>query len=145
MIQQINTIQDSIIQEFSPLHDWFEKYEYLITLGKNLKPIDEKLKTEEHTINGCQSLVWLTAEKKDNKIYYTADSDSLILKGMIALLLRVVNKQHPQDIINADFYFLEETGLKSHLSPSRVNGITAIIHQIKTNAKKNQAHSYNIN
>ena len=126
----INESQDRIIEELLPLNDWFEKYEYLISLGKALKPLDEEFKTEDNLIKGCQSKVWLRAEKKDNKIYLAADSDTLITKGIIALLLRVFNNQSPEDIINCNLYFLEKMGLSTNLSPARVNGVVSIIKQI---------------
>ena len=126
----INENQDKIIEELLPLNDWFEKYEYLISLGKALKPLDEEFKTEDNLIKGCQSKVWLRAEKKDNKIYLAADSDTLITKGIIALLLRVLNNQSPEDIINCNLYFLEKIGLSTNLSPARVNGVVSIIKQI---------------
>ena len=126
----INENQDKIIEELLPLNDWFEKYEYLVSLGKALKPLDEEFKTEDNLIKGCQSKVWLRAEKKDNKIYLAADSDTLITKGIIALLLRVLNNQSPEDIINCNLYFLEKIGLSTNLSPARANGVVSIIKQI---------------
>ncbi|MFW6121565.1 MAG: SufE family protein [Petrotogales bacterium] len=135
MSKKINKIQDMIIEEFSKLNDWFDKYEYLINLGKTLEPADEKLKTEENSIGGCQSKVWLKAEITDKKIHYLADSDSLIVRGMISLLLRVVNNQYPEDIVNADLYFIDRIGLNSNLSPTRVNGLMSILKQIKSYAK----------
>ena len=126
----INENQDKIIEELLPLNDWFEKYEYLISLGKALKPLDEKFKTEDNLIKGCQSKVWMRAEKKGDKICIAADSDTLITKGIIALLLRVLNNQSPEDIINCNLYFLEKIGLSTNLSPARVNGVVSIIKQI---------------
>ena len=126
----INENQDRIIEELLPLNDWFEKYEYLISLGKALKLLDEEFKTEDNLIKGCQSKVWLRAEKKDNKIYLAADSDTLITKGILALLLQVLNNQSPEDIINCNLYFLEKIGLSTNLSPARVNGVVSIIKQI---------------
>ncbi len=134
-IKKINNIQDEIIDEFSKLNDWFDKYEYLINLGKSLKPIDEKLKTEENLIRGCQSSVWLKPETRDGKIYYLADSDSLISKGMISLLLRVLNNRYPEDIVNTHLYYIDKIGLSSNLSPFRANGLMSIIKQIKSYAK----------
>lgn len=135
MSKEINNIQDEIIKDFSKLNDGFEKYEYLINLGKNLKPLDERLKTDENSIHGCQSQVWLKAEIKNDKIHFLADSDSLIVKGMISLLLKILNNQHPEDIINSDLYFIEKIGLNSTLSPSRANGLMSIVKQIKAYAK----------
>ena len=126
----INESQDRIIEELLPLNDWFEKYEYLISLGKALKPLDEKFKTEDNLIKGCQSKVWMRAEKKGDKICIAADSDTLITKGIIALLLRVLNNQSPEDIINCNLYFLEKMGLSTNLSPARANGVVSIIKQI---------------
>jgi len=135
MSKKINKIQDKIIEEFSKLNDWFDKYEYLIDLGKSLEPADEKLKSEENSISGCQSQVWIKAEMRDERIHYLADSDSLIIKGMISLLLRVLNNQYPEDIINSDLYFIDKIGLNSNLSPARVNGLMSIVKQIKSSAK----------
>jgi len=135
MSKKINTIQDEIIDEFSTLNDWFDKYEYLINRGKSLEPADEKLKSEENSISGCQSQVWIKAEMRDERIHYLADSDSLITKGMISLLLRVLNNQFPEDIVNSDLYFIDKIGLNSNLSPARVNGLMSIVKQIKSSAK----------
>ena len=127
---RINENQDKIIEELLPLNDWFEKYEYLVSLGKALKPLDEEFKTEDNLIKGCQSKVWMRAEKKGDKICIAADSDTLITKGIIALLLRVLNNQSPEDIINCNLYFLEKIGLSTNLSPARANGVVSIIKQI---------------
>jgi cysteine desulfuration protein SufE len=135
MNEKINKIQNQIIEEFSDLDDWLDKYEYLIELGKSLEPLDNKLKSDENSIGGCQSKVWLKTVIKDEKIYYLADSDSLITKGIIYLLLRVLNNQHPRDIANADLYFLNKIGLHSNLSPSRVNGLMSILNKITSSAK----------
>lgn len=129
---KINKIQDEIIEEFSKLNDWFDKYEYLIKIGKSLDSLDKNLKSDENSISGCQSQVWLIAEISDEKIHYLADSDSLITKGIISLLLRVLNDQYPEDIVNTDLYFIEKIGLNSNLSPSRVNGLMSILKQIKS-------------
>ena len=135
MSKKINKIQDEIIEEFSTLNEWFDKYEYLINRGKSLGPLDEKLKSEENSISGCQSQVWIKAEMRDERIHYLADSDSLIIKGMISLLLRVLNNQFPEDIVNSDLYFIDKIGLNSNLSPVRVNGLMSIVKQIKSSAK----------
>ena len=129
---KINKIQDEIIEEFSKLNDWFDKYEYLIKIGKSLDSLDKNLKSDENSISGCQSQVWLIAEMSDEKIHYLADSDSLITKGIISLLFRVLNDQYPEDIVNADLYFIDKIGLNSNLSPSRVNGLMSILKQIKS-------------
>jgi len=127
----INDIQNEIIGEFSGLNDWMDKYAYLIELGKKLKPLDVRSKTEENLLKGCQARVWIKAELKDNRVCFAADSEALITKGLIALLMRVLNNQAPGDILNADLYFIEEIGLSSHLSPSRANGLASIVRQIK--------------
>lgn len=132
----INESQDRIIEEFTPLNDWFEKYEYLIKLAKTLEPLDEEFKTEENLISGCQSKVWLRAEMKGKQIRLTADSDTIITKGIIALLLRVLNNQPPEDIININLYFIDKIGLSSNLSPARANGVVSILKQIIFYAKK---------
>ncbi|MFO7888739.1 MAG: SufE family protein [bacterium] len=131
----INDIQDKIIKEFSGLNDWMDKYEYLITLGKTLKATDKDLRIEENQIPGCQSTVWVKAELKDNKITFSADSEALITRGIIALLLRVLNNQSPEDILNADLYFIEKIGLSSNLSPSRANGLASIVKILKSLAE----------
>jgi cysteine desulfuration protein SufE len=135
MSNTLSKIQDEIIKEFSYLHDWFDKYNYLITLGKHLVPLDESLKNEDNALSGCQSQVWITAMMKGENIYFIADSDSLIIKGMISLLFRVVNNQHPKDVVDADLYFIEKIGLNSQLSPTRVNGLASIVRQIKEKAQ----------
>lgn len=135
MTDTIDEIQNEIIEEFSKLHDWFEKYEYIINLGNNLETMDETIKNEETSINGCQSQVWLKAELKNDTMRYVADSDSLIVKGMISLLLRTLNNQHPKDIANSHLYFIDTIGLSSNLSPSRSNGLITIIKKIKSYAE----------
>ena len=135
MVEKINTIQDEIIEEFSQINDWLDKYEYLIKLGKNLESIDKKIKTEKNSISGCQSQVWIKAELCDGKIQYLIDSDSLITKGIISLFLRVLNNQYPEDVINSDLYFIDKIGLNSNLSPVRVNGLMSIVRHIKSSAE----------
>ena len=127
----INEIQDEIIEEFSLFDDWMDKYNYLIELSKDLPKIDEKDKTEENLINGCQSSVWLKAEWRDGVIHFTADSDAIITKGIIALLVRVLSDRTPQEILHADLYFIDQIGLKENLSPTRSNGLVAMVNQIK--------------
>lgn len=127
----IEKIQDEIIEEFSAYEDWMDKYAYLIELGNELTPIDEKYKTEANLISGCQSQVWLNAEYKDGKLFYQGESDALIVKGLVAILLRAVNGQTVSDIMNCDFKFIESIGLKEHLSPTRSNGLLAMVKQIK--------------
>jgi len=127
----INEIQHEIIDEFAMFDDWMQRYEYLIELGKSLPLIKEKHQTEENLINGCQSKVWLFAEKIENKIVYTANSDAILTKGIVALLIRVFSNQTPEAILAADTDFINEIGLKEHLSPTRANGLVAMIKQIK--------------
>lgn len=129
--RSINEIQDEIIDEFSMFDDWMQRYEYMIELGKSLELINEKYKTDDYTIKGCQSKVWVFAELKDQLIQFTADSDAIITKGIIALLLRVFSGQRPQDILDAELYFIDQIGLKEHLSPTRANGLLSMIKQIK--------------
>lgn len=129
--RSINEIQDEIIDEFSMFDDWMQRYEYMIELGKSLELIDEKYKTDDYTIKGCQSKVWVFAELKDQFIQFTADSDAIITKGIIALLLLVFSGQKPQDILDAELYFIDQIGLKEHLSPTRANGLLSMIKQIK--------------
>ncbi|MBP5370231.1 MAG: SufE family protein [Bacteroidales bacterium] len=128
----INQIQDEIIEEFSVYEEWLDKYEYLIELGNSLEVIDESQKTPDNIIQGCQSRVWLDCKMNDDgTLTFTADSDAIITKGIIALLIRAVNNQKPQDIIDADLYFIEQIGLKENLSPTRANGLLAMIKQIR--------------
>ena len=127
----INDIQDEIIEEFRGFDDWMDKYQLLIDLGNEQETLDEKYKTEQNLIDGCQSRVWLQADLVDGKIHFSAESDSLIVKGIVALLIRVLIDQTPQDILDADLYFIEQIGLKEHLSPTRSNGLLAMVKQIK--------------
>jgi len=128
---KINAIQDTIIEEFSFFDDWMDKYEYLISLGKNLPLIDEQYKDEEHIIKGCQSLVWLHAEQTGNVVKFTADSDAIITKGIIGLLVRVMDGHSPKEVAEADLYFIDKIGLKEHLSPNRSNGLVSMVKQMK--------------
>ncbi len=127
----IKEIQDEIIDEFSMFEDWEERYQYMIDLGKTLPLIDEQFKTEDHIIKGCQSKVWVHAQMEDDKVTFTADSDAIITKGIIAILIRVFSNQHPKDIIEADTDFIDKIGLKEHLSPTRANGLVSMIKQLK--------------
>jgi cysteine desulfuration protein SufE len=133
----IEEIQYKIIEEFSLMDDEFEKYKYIVDLGKSLEPLKKEFRTEENLIAGCQSEVWLKAGIENNKIHFSADSNALITKGIIALLLRVVNNQSPIDIVNNELYFINRIGLSSNLSPVRGNGLFSIINWIKTFAEKN--------
>lgn len=130
-METIKQIQEEIIDEFSLFDDWTERYEYIIDLGKTLPLIDEQYKKEENLIKGCQSKVWLHAEKKGEEIVFTADSDAILTKGIIALMIRVFSNQKPEAIISEDPYFVNEIGLKEHLSPTRANGLVSMIKQIK--------------
>ena len=127
----INELQDEVIEEFSDFTDWMDKYQLLIDLGNEQKPLDEKYKTESNLIDGCQSRVWLQADYVDGKIVFTAESDALIVKGIIALLIRVLSGHTPQEILDTDLYFIERIGLKDHLSPTRSNGLLAMVKQIR--------------
>ena len=127
----INEIQDEIIDEFSGFDDWMDKYQLLIDLGNEQEPLDDKYKTEQNLIDGCQSRVWLQADLVDGRIHLSAESDALIVKGIVALLIRVLSDHTPQEILDADLYFIEQIGLKEHLSPTRSNGLLAMVKQIK--------------
>ena len=130
----INEIQDEIIEEFSGFDDWMDKYQLLIDLGNEQEPLAEKYKTEQNLIDGCQSRVWLQADLIDGTIHFSAESDALIVKGIVALLIRVLSDHTPQEILDADLYFIEEIGLKEHLSPTRSNGLLAMVKQMKVYA-----------
>lgn len=127
----IKEIQDEIIDEFSMFEDWEERYQYVIDLGKMLPLVEEQYKTEDNIIKGCQSKVWLHGEQQDGKVIFTADSDAILTKGIIAILIRVFSNQSPKDILDADTTFIDEIGLKEHLSPTRANGLVSMIKQIK--------------
>ena len=131
MNMTINEIQDEVIEEFSSFTDWMDKYHLLIDLGNELEPLDEKYKTESNLIDGCQSRVWLQADLIDGKMVLQAESDALIVKGIVALLIRVLSGHSPQEVLHADLYFIEQIGLKEHLSPTRSNGLLAMLKQIK--------------
>ncbi len=131
----INELQDKIVKDFNQLEDWLDRYNYLIRLGKNLIPMKEEYKTQENVVFGCQNRVWVAAELNEGKICYYVDSDTLITKGLIALLLQVLDQQTPQAIMAAELKFIDDIGLKSNLSPSRANGLSAIIQQMKKHAE----------
>jgi len=135
----IKEIQEEIIDEFSMFEDWMERYEYIIDLGKSLPLIDEENKLDENLIKGCQSKVWMFSEVADDKVVFTADSDAILTKGIVALLLRVFSDQTPQAIIDADTSFIDEIGLKEHLSPTRANGLVSMVKQIKMYAIAQQS------
>lgn len=127
----IQEIQNEIVDEFSMFDDWMQRYEYMIDLGKSLPLIDENLKKDENLIKGCQSKVWVHGEMQDDKVIFTADSDAIITKGIIAILIRAFSNQHPSAIIEANTDFIDEIGLKEHLSPTRANGLVSMIKQLK--------------
>ena len=127
----INEIQDEIIEEFTGFDDWMDKYQLLIDLGNDQEPLDEQYKVEQNLIDGCQSRVWLQADYADGVIRFTAESDALIVKGIVALLIRVLSGHTPQEILDADLYFIEKIGLKEHLSPTRSNGLLAMVKQMR--------------
>lgn len=127
----INELQDEIIEEFSDFTDWMDKYQLLIDLGNEQAPLDERYKTESNLIDGCQSRVWLQADYEDGRINFTVESDALIVKGIIALLIRVVSGHTPDEILSADLYFIDRIGLKDHLSPTRSNGLLAMVKQMR--------------
>ncbi len=130
-MSELNKRQDEIIEEFSVFDDWMDKYSYLIDIGKELESFDEDKKSDDLLIKGCQSKVWLNSELKDGKIYFEADSDAIITKGIVALLVKVMSGLTPEEIMNADLYFIDKIGLKENLSPTRSNGLTAMIKQMK--------------
>ncbi len=127
----INEIQDEVIEEFGDFEDWMDKYQLLIDLGNEQQPLDAQYKTEQNLIDGCQSRVWLQADMVDGKVVFQAESDALIVKGIVALLIRVLSGHTPDEIIDADLYFVEQIGLREHLSPTRSNGLLAMLKQMK--------------
>ncbi|MDD6076157.1 MAG: SufE family protein [Bacteroidales bacterium] len=127
----INETQDEIIEEFTALDDWMDRYQMLIDLGEEQAPLADADKTEQNLIDGCQSRVWILCEEKDGKLHFRADSDALIVKGLVALVLQVVNDHRPDEIYAADLYFIERIGLRDHLSPTRSNGLLAMVKQIR--------------
>ena len=139
----INDIQDEIIEEFSGFDDWMDKYQLLIDLGNEQEPLEEKFKTEQNLIDGCQSRVWLVADLVEGKvIHFKAESDALIVKGIVSLLIRVLSDHTPQEILDAELYFIDEIGLKEHLSPTRSNGLLAMVKQIRAYAIAYQARDH---
>ena len=129
-MKTIDEIQDEIIDEFSVFDDWMDKYALLIDLGNSLPPIEEKYKTNENLIEGCQSRVWLQADYRDGRIWFEAESDAIIVKGIVSLLVRVLSGRTPDEILNADLYFIDRIGLTEHLSPTRSNGLLAMVKQM---------------
>lgn len=130
-MKTINEIQDEIIDEFSEIDDWMDRYQMLIEMGEELQPLAPEYKTEQNLIDGCQSRVWLQADQKDGLVEFQAESDALIVKGMVALLLRVLSGQRPDDIAHADLYFIDRIGISDHLSPTRSNGLLAMVKQMR--------------
>ena len=131
LIMTINEIQDEIIAEFSDFDDWMDRYQMLIDMGSEQEPLEEKYKTEQNLIDGCQSRVWLQADLVDGRLQFRAESDALIVKGIVALLVRVLSDHTPQEILDADLYFIDRIGLREHLSPTRSNGLGAMLKQMK--------------
>lgn len=130
-VKTINETQDEIIEEFLDFDDWMDRYQLLIDLGTEQEPLDDKYKTEQNLIDGCQSRVWLQADLVDGRIHFQAESDALIVKGIVTLLVRVLSDHTPQEILDADLYFIERIGLREHLSPTRSNGLLAMLRQMK--------------
>ncbi len=137
----INAIQDEIIEEFEAFDDWMGRYQLIVDYGKDMPPMDPALRPEANRIDGCQSNVWFTARMEDGKVRYTGDSDAILVRGMVALLLRVLDFQTPQDILKADLYFIDRIGLREHLSPTRSNGIAAMLKQMRLYALAFSANS----
>lgn len=136
MNKSINELQDEVIEEFALFDDWMEKYEYIIDLGKDLPLIDEAKKTEDRLIHGCQSRVWVEAEVLNDRMCFTADSEAIITKGIISLLIRVLSNQTPENIVKSELYFIGKIGLQEHLSPTRANGLVGMINRLKSEALK---------
>ena len=133
-METINEIQDEIIEEFAGLDDWMDKYQLLIDMGSEQEPLPEQYKTEQNLIDGCQSRVWLQADEADGIVSFRAESDALIVKGIVSLLIRVLSGHTPQEILDADLYFIDKIGLKEHLSPTRSNGLLAMVKQMRAYA-----------
>lgn len=130
----INEIQDQIIDDFSAFDDWMDKYQMLIELGNSLEPLDEKYKTPQNIIEGCQSRVWLQADYNDGLIHFSGESDAVIVKGLVSLLIQVLSDHTPDEILNSELYFIEQIGLREHLSPTRSNGLLSMVKQMKVYA-----------
>ena len=135
-MDSIDKIEEQVVEEFSVFDDWMDKYEYIIDIGKNLPPLEEAYKTDLNKVTGCQSQVWLSAEMKDGNLYYKADSDAIITKGLIALLIRVLSGHKPEEIIDTKLEFLDKIGMREHLSPTRSNGLVSMIAHMKKYAEK---------
>ena len=141
-MKTINQLQDEVIEEFSELDDWMDRYQLLIDLGNEQAPLDEQYKTEQNLIEGCQSRVWLQADYTDGLVHFQAESDALIVKGIISLLIQVVSEHTPDEILDSDLYFIERIGLKEHLSPTRSNGLLAMVKQMRMYALAFKAKNY---
>ena len=133
-MKSIDELQEEVIEEFSDFTDWMDKYQLLIDLGNDMQPLEECYKTDDNLIEGCQSRVWIHADYRDGLLHFSAESDALIVKGLIALLLRVLSGHTPQEILDADLYFIDSIGLKDHLSPTRSNGLLAMVKQMRVYA-----------
>ena len=133
-MQTINEIQDEIIEEFSGLDDWMDRYQLLIDMGSEQEPLPDSDKVEQNLIDGCQSRVWLVCDEKEGRLYFRAESDALIVKGIVTLLIRVLSGHTPDEILDADLYFIEKIGLREHLSPTRSNGLLAMLKQMRAYA-----------
>lgn len=144
-MKTINEIQDEIIEDFSGLEDWMDKYQLLIDLGNDQEPLEEKYKTDQNLIDGCQSRVWIQSDYTDGIITYRAESDALIVKGIISLLIRVLSGHTPDEILDADLYFIDKIGLRQHLSPTRSNGLLAMVKQMRMDALAFKAMSEHTN
>jgi len=134
MNKSIEDIEDEIVEEFSLFDEWMDKYEYIIELGKNLSSMDDNLKTDDRKVSGCQSQVWLNTKFENGRVFYEADSDAIITKGLVGLLVRVLTNQKPEDVINAKLGFIDKIGMKEHLSPNRANGLVSMIKHMKDDA-----------
>lgn len=141
-MKSINELQDEVIAEFSDFDDWMDRYQMLIDLGNDLDALSDKYKTEQNLIDGCQSRVWLQCDDVDGRLVFTADSDALIVKGIIALLIQVLSGHTPKEILDADLYFIDKIGLREHLSPTRSNGLLAMVKQIKDYALAYEAKEH---
>lgn len=131
MLESINAKQDQIIEDFELFDEWMDKYEYIIDLGKKLPPMEDSLKTDDFRIKGCQSSVWLAPQPQEDKLFFFADSDATIVKGLISMLLKVLSGEKPEDIAKADLYFIEKIGMNKHLAPTRSNGLLSMVKQIQ--------------
>lgn len=127
----INELQDEVVMEFSDLDDWMDRYQLLIDLGNEQEPLEEKYKTEQNLIEGCQSRVWLQADEVDGKVIFQAESDALIVKGIISLLIKIVSEHTPDEILSSELYFIDKIGLREHLSPTRSNGLLSMVKQMR--------------